>query len=1240
MEINISVENEIFEVCPNPIIVLDRKGCIIKANPASRPLLQFWQTEVGASLGVSGEDILHSKKARDNQEIEVATDLFFYSVRIVKNHDHTVLFATDITVSFLTNKKLNEADERYRLLAHHVTDIILRISADGTILYVSQACKSLLEYEPETLLGKSLFDLVHPEDAAETKSTFQLSSEQPFTTSYRIKNSHGVFIWMESVLKKVSIHEGKYEEILCVSRDISQRMDMEKDLREREQLYKSVVNNIREGLVICDLGGEINFVNSAMEQISEMNKETILGKNIISLIPPEQHGMITEKLMQRREGKSESYEFPVTLQSGAKRWLGIKSTPYRDAKGEVIGSMATIKDITEKKNQEEIIAKLSMVASKTDNGVIITDAKGNIEWINESFTKISGYSIEDVINKNPGDMLLGPESDPNTIQDIKNKVKEGKSVDTLILNYTKQKEPYWVQLEITPVRNEQGVITSYFSIQRDTTEKIQTLELLKESEQRYKNLLSASFEGIAIHNKGIILDCNSRFASMLGYSYSEILNTSIYDYIPRQYNNQEFIVKENIDEAREYIAIPKNKVTLPVEIVSKKHTYKNLTVKVTIIKDLSDRIKTLEKLKESELRYRDLVETSSNFIYTANHNGDFVYVNAIGLEKMGFSIEEFKKMNFTDVIPVAWKERVASFYKNQFLNKVKESYFEFPTLTKEGQEIWIGQNVQMLEDRGRITGFRAYARDITDRKKAEDALIRAKQKAEDSMLAKERFISIMSHEIRTPMNAVVGITNLLVQQSHTEEQKEYLHALKTSSDNLLKILNNVLDLSKLESGKVSFEKINFDLREILSEIQETFKFKAAEKNIEITNIVPPSVPETLSGDPLRLHQILLNLVSNAVKFTSEGKVVIEVNLMNKTDDEGLHFLFSVSDTGIGIPDNKLMEIFESFNQGNADTSRKFGGTGLGLTITKRLIELQGGTIQVESKPDFGSKFTFDLVFYPGSKHIQKTKVHSNYNIEGAKLLLVEDNEMNQLVVQRFLEKEHVEVTIAENGKKATEILESKKFDLVLMDLQMPVMDGYEATKYIRRMQNENANIPIIALTASASSDIEIKIRRYGMSDFITKPFEPANLYATIARHLHKEASKLPIQKTMTGKDKKKPRNSIRKIINLNYLKDASNGNTGFIKNMIEIFLKQTPNYFDELEKAYENQDWETLKKTIHKMKPTIPMMGIQMQKEVAEIEDSAKNMQHLDKVPELLLKLKNACNAAYVELKEELDNME
>jgi len=390
------------------------------------------------------------------------------------------------------------------------------------------------------------------------------------------------------------------------------------------------------------------------------------------------------------------------------------------------------------------------------------------------------------------------------------------------------------------------------------------------------------------------------------------------------------------------------------------------------------------------------------------------------------------------------------------------------------------------------------------RKKMLNNLILERRKAEEAAKLKQQFMSTMSHEIRTSLNEVIGINNLLMQGNPRKDQMEYIKTLRFSADHLLTLVNDVLDYTKLESGNISFEHTKFNIFEFADELKRSYSFKARNKNLDFIVDVEKRIPQDIIGDPVRLNQILSNLLSNAIKFTSKGSIELIVSEISRSSNE-INISFVVRDTGIGIPADKHELIFESFKQASDDTTRKYGGTGLGLSISKKLVELLGGSLNIDSKPDKGSTFFFNMKFLLVKDSDEKSAAGEDElrwdELKGKKILVAEDNKINFFVANKFLTKWGTIVTHAENGRIALELIKDNKYDLVLMDLHMPDIDGIEATEKIKGSTDpEIKSLPIIALTAAIMSDGEKKLEDLAIDDYILKPFKPRDLYLKILKY--------------------------------------------------------------------------------------------------------------------------------------------
>ena len=525
--------------------------------------------------------------------------------------------------------------------------------------------------------------------------------------------------------------------------------------------------------------------------------------------------------------------------------------------------------------------------------------------------------------------------------------------------------------------------------------------------------------------------------------------------------------------------------------------------------------KSQKKIMGNEANINALIENAEGIIWSIDTKLNYIAFNK--------SFQYFVH-SLTNKIPEIGKSVMAIQIESELSDAFKENYtkvFKGETIRFE-KSININNDIRIFSfslspikvEFTKVIGVTVFGNDITNEKNYEAELIKAKNLAENLASTKEHFLASMSHEIRTPLNGILGFTKLLLQGKNlTPDQLKQLNAVKSSGDILLVIINDILDLSKIEAGKMHLESTEIDIVSITKQAIDTFEVKTDEKNIEIEFTKDKSIPKFLIGDAVRISQILLNIISNAVKFTPEkGKIKIDVS-SEELNEESTKLKFIISDSGIGISEDKLSSIFEPFVQTSDDTARKYGGTGLGLSIVKKILELMKGTIKVESEFNKGTKFTIEFNLKKANNLLEietrdESKVKNEINYTEIKILLAEDNLINQLLAQTVLGQFGFQVTTVENGFLAVEEIKLNNYDLILMDLMMPIMDGYQATEHIRNLSNKNQkNIPIIALTADVTSKDVEKCNLVGMNDYLSKPFTPDELLKKITILLNNSSNK-------------------------------------------------------------------------------------------------------------------------------------
>lgn len=632
-------------------------------------------------------------------------------------------------------------------------------------------------------------------------------------------------------------------------------------------------------------------------------------------------------------------------------------------------------------------------------------------------------------------------------------------------------------------------------------------------------------------------------------------------------------------------------------------------------------MKSLESYIRDGSFYQAVVEDGSDIIFIVDYNGHILYHNKSVQQTLGYRARALIGKNFFDyILPEEQDMLRDTFKKNE--KRAYTQKVEFQFLCKDRSYRFLEFNAINLKFKENLPGFILDCRDITERKHDAEELLRLGK-------AKEQFLANISHEIRTPINGIAGMASLLSQNQSAEERETYLSAIRNSAENLKVIINDLLDLSAIESGKLRFEKIPFNLTDLLPSLISSFTFQAREKKVDLEYSIDEKLNKIMIGDPVRLNQILMNLISNAVKFTHSGS--IHVRCASEREQKSTCWIrIEVKDTGVGIPQEKLSTIFESFSQADASVTRKYGGTGLGLTIVKQLVELQSGRITVTSKENEGSTFIV-LIPYGKMRNLSKTSAPMQVNHKGdiqsysLEVLLVEDNDINRLYAKSVLKNWQCQTTTAENGLVAIEKLKTDMFDVVLMDVQMPVMDGYEATKAIRMLPPPLSEIPIIALTANATqADID-KCLAAGMNDYLAKPFTPDDLY----RKLFEDLKIKPCESTR----EKTARKTRDVSYNLDYLREVSGNNSEFIQEMIQTFISTLPEVLDGMELAMNAKDWQTLSRLAHQIKPSFTLMGLDtLRNKVVHIEEHGKTQTDVDDLPSEVKDFIKRCRHAMHEL--------
>ncbi len=632
---------------------------------------------------------------------------------------------------------------------------------------------------------------------------------------------------------------------------------------------------------------------------------------------------------------------------------------------------------------------------------------------------------------------------------------------------------------------------------------------------------------------------------------------------------------------------------------------------------------------------QSILNNAPFLVYVKDLNGKYLLSNEKYNEVFDYAEGEIIGKTDFDLVSI---EKATSYQDvEKYMIKEKKSIEKEEIIEYKGKETnLLVIKFPLFNKRNEIYGIGGIATDITERVQFRKALIASRKQAENAEQLQEQFLANMSHEIRTPMNGIIGMTNLVLGTNLDNEQRDFIEVIKKSSDNLLFLINDILDLSKIKAGKLNIESIDFRLRETIENTIASFRPKVKEKQLILRVSVDMGISDSLIGDPFRLNQILTNLLSNAIKFTHKGEISLEVKLLNKMKSE-MELEFSVSDTGIGVENDKLNHIFESFTQAETGTTRKFGGTGLGLSITKNLVQLQNGKIDAQSKMGEGTVFKVCLTYGINEnkvaiKPVVKQKSIDDDGLFGKKILIVEDNITNQKVIYHQLLKGGLEPDLADNGKDAIKLIEGGfTYDLVIMDLQMPEMNGFETTEYIRKTLK--MDIPIIAMTASALRNEKERCLAIGMNEYLTKPFVPEDLFKQLRRFLLNKNGELETQELKEPIVQLESRNPY----NLSYLIEMED--LDCLIEVLQLFLESTPETMTDINEAIDTMNWEGIRSHAHKLKSSLGILQLtKLLTLTSQIELDAKEKRNFTRIVENMETMENLFKELKPMLETEIEN--
>ncbi|MCX6134376.1 MAG: PAS domain S-box protein [Ignavibacteriales bacterium] len=1134
----------LFESSPEGIVTLDKHGVVIDANDAFLKLFGHSLAEIkGQELddmivpdNLTEEGRSLSRRVSKNETIEAETirkrkdgvlvHVSVIGTPIMVGGDRIGIYGIyrDITKQKLSEESLRESEARYRTFVESAQDIIYSADIVGRFIYANPNALRATGYSESEIIGTKYLDLIptHFRHRAEAFYKKQVITDTASTYfEFPATRKDGKEIWLGQIVQLVK-REGRTVGIQAIARDISERKRIEDELRENQHQLATVIDTVNEGLTFSDERGHFEVFNATMERLAGYSKEEANAGDFSMLLypDPELRQQALDGLKELLEkGELHDEETTITAKSGERRTLLVTTRLLR-ANGKKM-FLSAYRDITERKrieaNLEANRAWLSAIFDNVGVGVSVINPTGRYIQANKWWTQKLGYTSEELLK-----LTSLAITHPDDVEASKKEMQE--LLQGTIGHYELEKryvckngETFWASVAVTPIRRAGGELEAVVGI-------ISDISVRKSAEEQLRmlahSIMSVS-ECVTITDlEDKIVFVNDAFLKTYGYTQAEVLGKDIA--IVRSLNNDPAVVAA-IEErslsggwAGELVNRRKDGTEFPIRLsTTVLHDDKGRPVAlVGVATDITERKKAEEELRMSETRFREMFDDAPVGYHELDTRGRITRVNRTELRTLGYAAEEMTGRPVWDYI----EERETS--EKSVLEKLAGTKppgrnVERNYRKKDGSLVPVLCEDRLLRDPdGNITGIRTTLQDITDRKRMEEELNTAKEVAEAATKAKSEFLAVMSHEIRTPMNGVIGMTDLLAQTDLTPDQADFVDTIRVSGETLLSVINDILDFSKIESGKIELEEVQFEPRTCIEEVYDLLSQKASAKNLDLLYWIDPEVPSGILGDKHRLRQILFNLIGNALKFTEKGEIYTSVALkwrIGKT----FELQFSIRDTGIGIPQDKIEKLFKAFTQVDSSTTRRYGGTGLGLAISMRLVGLMKGKIWVESEVGKGSVFHFTIQssIPEASEALPEVYMRGkDVTFAGRRILLVDDNATNLRILRELCQHWKLIPRVTHSPAEALEwIRKGDPFDLGILDMQMPDMDGVTLAQEIRSLRSPSA-LPMILLSSLGSA---LKEGGRGGELFtaeVAKPIKQSQLYNVIAEALSGERVAAPRKK--------------------------------------------------------------------------------------------------------------------------------
>jgi len=1019
----------------------------------------------------------------------------------------------DVTERKRMEQALRESEQRLRGILETTTEGFCVVDNEAVLVEVNDAICGMLGLPRDQIVGRSIFELVNEENRGIFREQVERRARGE-RTAYEISLNRTDGSHVPCIIHATPLLDGKGEKAgaFAMVTDITERKRAEEALRrerDKAQLYLDVAGVM---MLVLDSHGNVTLTNKKACQILGCPESEILGKNWFdNFLPARGREEVKATFRQLAAGDAalgEYYENPILTRSGEERVIAWHNTVLRDDAGRIVGTLSSGEDVTERKRAAEAVRaseeKFRALAENSPDAIMRFDREHRHLYVSPGVEKTSGIPAEAFIGKTHAEMGF-PEGLVKVWEEAIETVFESGAphrIEFMLPNKV------WIDWILSPEFSPDGKTSQVLACSRDITERKQMEEALRAEKAFTEQALNVMLDSFYVHNRqGNFLRWNRRLNETSGYSGEEIGQMKPWDLffeedVPRVRAAIEEIFRTGTGRVETLLKTKDGKGVLHELAGAVMFDANGNPLLSCTARDITERKRAEDAVRESEQRIRTITDTAKDAIIMLDKRGTISFWNPAAETIFGYSAQEVMGRDLHKMLaPQRYHEaymRGLTRFRETGQGAAIGKTLELEAIRKDGTEFPMEISLSAIRIGGEWHAV-ATLRDISARKRAEQEVQKAKEAAEAASEARSAFLANMSHEIRTPMNGIIGFAELALRSELDPTQRDYVTKIRTSAMSLLGIINDILDFSKIEAGKLAVEKTDFFLWDLLEDLAGLFAATAAGKDTEMILARGPEVPSALIGDPLRLRQVLVNLVSNAVKFTARGEILVSVSRLQETADT-VRLRFSVKDSGIGIPPHKVRELFSPFMQADTSTTRKYGGTGLGLAISQQLVKLMGGEIHAESHVGKGSEFWFDLTF-GREKGAGPSRRRPTVSIRGVKALVVDDNATSRQVLQGMLESFELQVCSVASGEEALlELRKAPAFDkpyqLVVMDYRMPGMDGLQASTHIRQ-DAQLSRLPIIMISAFGTDEEKRRGKALGVNAFLMKPVQQSVLFNTL-----------------------------------------------------------------------------------------------------------------------------------------------